>query len=384
MPKPIDPAPGTRYRHILIGVETYAAYGRRIVEGILDHAERERCWEFQSTRRAGLPKDLPEHIEGIIAEIRTDEDFARAAALDIPVIAITGVYRPGPVPTVIADNEAVGRLAGEYLTNLGFAELAYFGSSQLYYVSRRLAGFEDFAEEVGARVHHYSPAEGEKWRLEEWLLELPSPVGVLAAEDWSAVTVVNACRDLGIAVPEQLAVLGVDNDEHLCRMASPPLSSIDHGAYQIGFEAASLLDRMLAGEKAPTDPILVPPREVVVRQSTDTLAIADPSVARAVEFIRTRACGEGEEDIDVPSVVRHARAPRRTLEAAFRRVLGRTILQEISRVRVERAKDLLVNTDLAMPEICERSGFSYPSRLSYVIKRETGLTPVEYRHESRA
>ncbi len=164
-------------------------------------------------------------------------------------------------------------------------------------------------------------------------------------------------------------------------MASPPLSSIDHGAHQIGFEAASLLDRMLGGEKAPADPILIPPREVVVRQSTDTLAIADPSVVRAVEFIRTRACGE--DDIDVPAVVRHARASRRTLEAAFRRVLGRTILQEISRVRVERAKDLLVNTDLAMPEICERAGFSYPSRLSYVIKRETGLTPVEYRHENR-
>ncbi|MFP4216952.1 MAG: substrate-binding domain-containing protein [Planctomycetota bacterium] len=381
MPKPIDPAPGTRYRHILIRVETYAAYGRRIVEGILDFAERERCWEFEFTRRAGLPKEVPEHIAGVIAEIRTEEDFARAAAMDIPVIAITGVYRPGPVPTVIADNEAVGRLAGEYLTNLGFAELAYFASSQLYYVSRRLAGFENLAEKVGARVHHYSPAPGEPWRLEEWLLGLPSPVGVLAAEDWSAVTVVNVCRDLGIAVPEQVAVLGVDDDEHLCRMASPPLSSIDHGACQIGFEAASLLDRMLAGEEAPVDPILVQPRKVVVRQSTDTLAIADPSVARAVEFIRTRAC---EEDIDVPAVVRHARASRRTLEAAFRRMLGRTILQEISRVRVERAKDLLVNTDLAMPEICERSGFSYPSRLSYVIKRETGLTPVEYRHESRA
>lgn len=381
MPKPIDPAPGKRYRHILIAVETYAAYGRRIVEGILDFAERERRWEFQPTRRAGLPEKLPEATEGSIAEIRTDEDFARAAKLNIPVIAITGVYRPCPVPTVIADNEAVGRLAAEYLTNQGFAELAYFGSSQLYFVSRRLAGFEDLAEKVGARVHHYSPAQGEPWRLEEWLVGLPAPVGVLAAEDWSAVTVVNACRDLGIAVPEQVAVLGVDNDEHLCRMASPPLSSIDHGAYQIGFEAASLLDRMLAGEEAPTDPILVQPREVVVRQSTDTLAISDPAVARAVEFIRTRAC---REDIDVPAVVRHARASRRTLEAAFRRVLGRTILQEISRVRVERAKDLLMNTDLAMPGICERTGFSYPSRLSYVIKRETGMTPVEFRHENRA
>lgn len=380
MPQPVNPTRPAQYPRIMVAVETYAAYGRRIVEGILDYAERERQWEFDTTRRGGLPDYLPARTNGVIAEIRSDEEFARAAELDIPVIAITGVYRPGPVPTVIADNEAVGRMAGEYLANLGFEELACFASSQLYYVGRRLAGLQDAAGRLGARVHTYVPESGEDWHLEEWLLELPSPVGVLAAQDSAAVAVVNTCRDVGIAVPEQVAVLGVDNDEHLCRMASPPLSSIDHGARQIGFEAAALLDRLMAGEEAPREPVLIAPHDVVVRQSTDTLAIAEPAVATAVEFIRTRAC---QQDIDVPAVVRHVRASRRTLEAAFRRVLGRTILQEISRVRVDRAKDLLVNTDLAMPEVCERSGFSYPSRLSYVIKRETGLTPIEFRRERR-
>jgi LacI family transcriptional regulator len=364
-----------------VAVETYAAYGRRIIEGVLDYAERERHWEFEPSRRAHLPETIPAGTEGIIAEIRTDEDFQRAAQLDVPVVAITGVYRPGPVPTVIADNEAVGAMAAEYLTNLGFEELGFFGSPDHFYANQRLQGMEQAARRLGARVHKHLPGEGgEDWRLEEWVLELPSPVGILASEDSSAVRVVNACRDQGIAVPEQVAVLGVDNDEHLCRMTSPPLSSIDHGARQIGVEAAALLESMLTGESAPEEPILIPPREVVVRQSTDTLAISEPAVARAVEFIRTHACGE---DIDVPAVVRHTRSSRRTLEAAFRRVLGRTILQEISRVRVERAKDLLVNTDLAMPDICERSGFSYPSRLSYVIKRETGFTPIEYRRERR-
>ncbi|MFP4053661.1 MAG: substrate-binding domain-containing protein [Phycisphaerae bacterium] len=369
---------GLPYRHILVGVQTYAAYGRRIIDGILDYADRRRVWEFSANREGGLPQVLPPRIDGAIAEIRNDDQYARAQALNAPVVAITGVYRPGGLATVIADNPAVGRMGAEYLSSLGFEYLAYFGAGEHFYIDQRREGFVGRCRELGIEPHVFHPAAGESG-LERWLADLPKPVAVMGAEDWSAVAVANACRELGIAVPEQVAILGVDNDEHLCRMANPPLSSIDHGARRIGFEGASLLEELMNGAAVPDFPLLVEPTEVIVRQSTDTLAISDPMVGRAVEYIRQNACN----GLDVPDVVRQVRAARRTLEAAFRRTLGRTILQEINRVRVERAKDLLINTDMAMPEICERTGFSYPSRLSYVIKKDTGLSPRDFRRSKR-
>ncbi len=366
------------YRHILVGVQTYAAYGRRIIDGILDYSDRRRVWEFSANREGGLPEVLPSRIDGAIAEIRTDEQYARAQSLGAPVVAITGVYRPGGLATVIADNPAVGQMGAGYLASLGFEHLAYFGAGDHFYIAQRREGFVDHCRELGVEPYIFHATAG-AGGLERWLTDLPKPVAVMGAEDWSAVAVANACRDLGIAVPEQVAILGVDDDEHLCRMANPPLSSIDHGARRIGFEGAALLEELMNGGPIPDSPVLVEPTNVVVRQSTDTLAISDPLVGRAVEFIRQNAC----TGIDVSNVVQQVRAARRTLEAAFRRTLGRTILQEINRVRVERAKDLLINTDMAMPDICERTGFSYPSRLSYVIKKDTGLSPRDFRRSKR-
>ena len=364
---------------VAVAVRTAAAYGRRILDGILDRAERHRQWEFIPYREPTWAEMLdPRQVDGVIAEFRRREDIAAAKGWRVPAVAVAGVNHPGSVPAVIADNVAVGRAAAQYFLDLGFTEMGYFGTRPTMYRNQRLEGLRLVAEAAGATVYEYDVAE---WRhlpgeaLHHWLGHLPKPVGVFAVEDASAVAVANACRDLDLAVPEQVAILGVDNDEHLCRMATPPLSSIDHGARRIGLEAAALLERMLAGAPAPTEPLLVEQVQIVTRQSTDTLAIRDPRVAAAVRFIRERAC----EGAEVADVLRAVSGARRTLEAAFRKTLGRSILQELTRVRVERAKTLLAQTDLAMPEICESAGVSYPSRLTFLIKRATGLTPSQYR-----
>ncbi len=367
-----------------MGVSMYAAYGRRIVDGVLDYAEPHGHWEFHPCREPEtLDEEMFRGIDGILIELRTPAHRRLVRNSNVPAVAVTGVYQPGSVPTVIADNRAVGAMAGEYFLSLGFEHIAYMGVGEAVYIAQRREGLRRRLRDAPAELHVFDP---DTWRsvqtdpLHAWLTELPKPVAVLAAEDSNAVGVANACRDLGISVPEQAAILGVDNDERFCRMATPPLSSIDHGAKRIGSTAAKLLDDLMDGAPPPGEPLLIEPTEICARQSTDTLAITHPDVAKAVKYIREHAC----EGIDVPEVTRATRTPRRTLEAAFRRTLRRTILQEINRVRLAQAKSLLVQTDLPMPEICERAGFSYPSRLTYVIKKHTGLTPSEYRRRYRA
>jgi LacI family transcriptional regulator len=201
----------------------------------------------------------------------------------------------------------------------------------------------------------------------------------MAAEDMTAVHLANACQQVGAMVPQQVAILGVDDDRRACRMTTPPLSSIDHGAREAGFRAAELLAGLMEGQPPPEHPIYVQPRCVVTRQSTNTLAIDHPDVARATRFIHENF----HEGITPRDVVASVPVARRSLETAFRRHLGRTILQEIQRVRIDRVKYLLSQTDLAMPEICELTGSSSPSRLSQAFKNAVGLPPSHYRRESR-
>jgi LacI family transcriptional regulator len=176
-----------------------------------------------------------------------------------------------------------------------------------------------------------------------------------------------------------MALLGVDNDSVLHRLCRPPLSSIDHGAHQLGYRAAALLRDLLAGRPAPTAPILVSPIGVVSRQSTDTLAVGDPDVATALRLIRGEAC----DGLPAEAVVRRVNISRTSLETRFRTLLGRSVHQEIVRVRMEEAKHLLRVTDLAMPDITSRSGFRYPSQVSHLFRKHLGVSPREYRARMR-
>ncbi len=378
MPPRLGNTPNNRLRTVTVIVGVYAGYAQRIVDGIIDYAERERLWEFDFIRElADFPMaGLSPNTCGVIAELRTDRHIAQATGWGVPVVAISSIELPGIV-TVVADNPGVGQLAVRYFVDLGFRNLAFYGPNHQLYASQRRQAFLRAAGEVGGQAfsfdHETTPD------LRQWLLDLPKPVGILGAEDIAAVQVANACREVNLAVPEQVAVLGVDNDERLCRMATPPLSSIDHGTEQIGFRAAETLDMMMRGETPASSLIRIPPQRVVVRQSTDTLAIEDPFVAQALRFIRERAC----DGISVDDVVDQQTCSRRTLENNFKRTLGRTIHEEITRVRLDYTKHLLAHTDLAMSDICVRTGFNYASRLSRIIKQETGLTPLQYRRTHR-
>jgi LacI family transcriptional regulator len=213
-----------------------------------------------------------------------------------------------------------------------------------------------------------------------WLKQLPKPVGLMGCYDIRAREVLDACMLAGLAVPDEVAVIGVDNDDLICELAEPRLSSVIPNAHRTGYEAAALLERMLAGERVPPGAYLIPPVGIVTRHSTDMLAVDDPHVAAALRFIRERAC----DGINVEDVVAAVPLSRRVLETRFKQLTSRTPHAEIQRVQIDRVKQLLTETELTLEAAAHRCGFRHSEYMSVVFKRITGMTPGRFRETSRA
>ncbi len=216
--------------------------------------------------------------------------------------------------------------------------------------------------------------------MAEWLQQLPKPIGVLACYDIAGQELLEACKIANLAVPDSVAVLGVDNDELICNLTSPPLSSIQSDATRTGFLAASLLDEIMSGIGREPELHLIEPLRVVTRQSSDILAVSDPIVARALQLIRERV----DEDLAVSTVQRYVGLSRRALDYRFVRVLGRTVHEEITRTRMERLASLLMSTDWTLPRLAERLQFSHSEYMGIAFKKFTGKSPGEYRRTNRA
>ncbi|MGH7968618.1 MAG: substrate-binding domain-containing protein, partial [Limisphaerales bacterium] len=208
-----------------------------------------------------------------------------------------------------------------------------------------------------------------------WIKTLPRPIGVMACNDMRGQQVLDACRATGVAVPEEIAVVGVDNDEVLCNLSEPPLSSVLPDAERIGYEAAVLLARMMAGEKMGPGETFVPPSGIITRRSTDALAVDDRQIAAATRFIREHAC----EGIDVSDVLRAVPMSRSTLDRRFMRILGRSPKDEILRVRLGRVKQMLAETDFPLSLISEKVGLEHVEHLSRMFKEREGTTPSAFR-----
>ncbi len=277
----------------------------------------------------------------------------------------------------------------EHLAGRGLSHFAYCGFSGANYSERRLADFRELlGSETALSVFESPPPQinsdtvrlesvglSQESALASWLQELPRPVGVFACNDIRAQQVLNACRSHGIAVPDDVAVLGVDNDEILCNLSYPSLSSVQPDARGIGYQAAALLEKMMQGEPASTTKIFVPPCGVVARASTDGLGIADRHIATAVRFIRDHAC----QGLDIPEVLAQVPLSRSTLERRFQRYLGRSPKEEIIRVRLNRVKQLLAQTDYTLAAIARRTGFHSVEHLSALFAQKVGQPPGHYR-----
>jgi LacI family transcriptional regulator len=288
---------------------------------------------------------------------------------------------------VIPDHAAVAQMVADYLQARHFRNFAFVGVERALWSKSRRDAFIDILRKAGFPCHVYSPLsrrrfseswEGGQQDLAEWLGDLPKPIGLFAAHDLRALCVLDACRRRLLAVPEQVAVVGVDNDEPLCNLGDPPLSSVKIDHELIGFQSAAVLDRMMQGKKVDKKPILVQPLGVVSRRSTDIVAIDDLLTAKAVRYIREHAC----EGADVSDVARHCGVSRRSMERSFNQFLGMSPHEQIVRVKLARAKQLLTETDYPLDTIATKSGLSQAAYLSVLFKRLVGQTPGEYRRTS--
>jgi len=374
---------GERPPWVLVYMSPASAFCRNVAAGVSEYSHRNDSWELGLLEPSERPRLSPlKNLSGVIASGQSDavrrylRRFYDRTGIPVVLTADSDDY---DLPRVAPNDAIVGRMALETFRDRGFRHVAFTGPWQPTASTLRREAFCREAQRAGLKVSvfqgnspvYLEPVTKAHRDLRRWLVGLAKPVGLLVFCDSRALTVLHLCREADISVPEEIAVLGVDNDTLLCEMTHPRLSSIDHGARRIGYEAAALLDDLMHGREVPKPPVLVDPIGVVERHSTDTMAIEDP------EIVRERA-GEG---IDVRDVLQAAALSRRALERGFRRTLGRTVYQEILRVRVEMAKHLLLRTDMPLTHVSNRCGFSYRTKMSEVFKRLTGLTPRQYRRK---
>ncbi len=278
-------------------------------------------------------------------------------------------------------------MAAEHLLERDFRHYAYVGAAGRVWSGRRQEGFCERVREAGFEPRVYRLPRSRRaaaWEREQpvlsgWLAALPRPVGVMASNDDRGREVLEACREAGLRVPEEVAVVGVDDDELLCELADPPLSSVALNAEAGGYRAAALLDGMMRGQSREPRRLLVEPVHVVGRRSTDIVALGDAEVAAALHFIQDHAT----ESIGVSDIVEAVVISRRALELRFRRAIGRTLHAEIRRVRLERAGRLLVETDLPITRVAKASGFGRASYLAQAFRQAFGATPARYRRRMR-
>ena len=328
--------------------------------------------------------------DGVIARVNSLTMSRELQALGVPVVNVSGIRlaRMSFPQVTTSQNDLAGMVLAHFVER-GFRNFAYFGVLGVSYVATQRNAFVQAVRDNGndCAVLAVKPQAGAEpnWnldlsRLGDWIKSLPKPVGIMTWNASGGREVLFACQLAGLLVPEEVAVLSGSDDDVLCEQMQPALSGVLPDAEQIGHSAAVLLGRLMQGETVPKEPALIPPLSVVTRRSTDTLAIDDPNLVKAVAFIREHA----SQPIQVGDVCMHAGLSRRVLERRFMQTFGRSPASEIRRVHLERAQQLLLGTRLTIPEIAEASGFGSPEYLAYAFRAQTGKTPQEYRRTIRS
>jgi LacI family transcriptional regulator len=369
-------------------IETSNGYARELLHGVEEYIRSHSPWHiFLAERgRGDAPPDWLNGWDGdgIIARIENKKIAQVLSKAKQPVVDLSSYRFLNQVPSVMTDSKAISELAATHFLNRGFTHFAFCGLSRFPWSRQRGEYFHKALLEKNHYVHEYNPSshdsddsENETDVIAKWLLTLPKPVAIFACYDARGRQILDACHRVNISVPEEVAVLGVDNDELLCELCPQPLSSVDPNPRRSGWLAASLLDQMMQGQKIEPEVHIVKPAGISTRQSTDVLAVSDVHIVRALRFIRVNACN----GITVNDVVSVAGIARRTMESRIKKLIGRSPHEEIMRVQVQRAQRLLLHTNLPVTVISERAGFENPEYFSVAFKRLSGMPPATFRRK---
>lgn len=368
------------------------AFDRGLLQGIARYANEFGPWTFYRQPPHYQAVDWRKRVSDRLRNGDVDAIIMREPERieEIVRCGVPGICAPVTRRTVdgfinvIMDNEAIGRLGAEHLLQCGFRHFACCGFEGIYWSSKRCEAFCDRVAEAGHACYPYEPPksrgaqalwEKEEPLLIEWIKSLPKPVGIMTCNDDRSQHVLDACHVARVHVPSEVAIVGVDNDEFICRLANPPLSSVCLNPEKLGYRAAQMLDRAMARKARADGEIIGSPTHVIARSSTNILLVEDAQMARAVRFIRENA----DRPLQVDDVASAVGMSRRTLQHRFTHSVGRSVHSQILRERVNRITQLLVETDLTVAQIAVRLDFSSAKQLDRVFTRLQGIPPTAYR-----
>jgi len=382
-----------RSYEVILLLEKSRAYGRALFQGVMQYARIHGSWRFH-TEPEFYHTHKPQTVEwirklsanGVIAHVADLGLIKHIAHLGVPMV-ISSMKRAKVAPhVVVTDNDAIGRMAADYFLGRGFRCFAYCGFEEMYWSKQRGKSFCRKVTEAGGKMHVYRPpmrrkkpwTEENEWSpLVHWLRSLPRPTALLACNDDRGRQVLAACETPELKVPNDIAILGVDNDEFICETTYPKLSSITLNAEAAGYNAASLLGQLMMDQAncQPQNQIVVSPLSIVERASSSILAMEDREVAAALRFIREHP----RELIQVDDVADRVGLSRRALQQRFHHILGHSVHDEVKRTRVDQMAYMLISTNLSIREIARFFQYDEVRNISRYFRQQTGLTPSQYR-----
>ncbi|NOU46333.1 MAG: DNA-binding transcriptional regulator [Bacteroidales bacterium] len=369
-------------------------YGKNLLKGITRYSKEHGPWVFcrmplHYRETLGMDRVLEFAKEweanGIIAQLYNSSDIRKILDAGIPIIAEDFKERFSDIPNITGGYFETGRMGAEYFLNKGFKNFAFYGFRNIVWSRERAEGFEEFVTEHGYTVHSYEHEETpsrELWHympsaLSQWLKSIPKPIAIMACDDERGNHITEACKHAGIQIPEEIAVLGVDNDELTCNLSDPPLSSINLDIEHGGYETARLMDLLILNKQTGRYDIIVKPTHVITRQSTDICATTDKYIAAALKYIHLNI----DNNINVKDVLKKVPLSRRALEIRFFEVTGSAVYKYICNLRIQKFTNKLLETDKSIAEIAIESGFSESKNLSRLFKQIKGTTPLKYRRK---
>jgi LacI family transcriptional regulator len=374
-----------------------------IMAGIAEYTHKKGDWQliiWPDNSRESLSFLKQRGCKGAFVSTQTARQAKELLQIGIPVIAISTLQKMLALPFISANSEQVAKLACEYFLKKKFRNFAFFGLTEARWSRERMEYFSAYLSRAGHEIHVFKKEQipitkdfisfvklwidttltQRQQELVKWLKQLPKPIAILASCDILACHLSNAVKEADLSIPDEIAILGIDNDQTMCNICDPPLSSIALNYKKAGYSAAKLLERIISGQTSMRGQrIDIEPTHVETRGSTDIFAIDDPDVIQALKYIKKNS----NKPLQVNEVASQVYISERSLQSKFQKMLGRSVHEEITHAHLEIAKAMLVETSLPIDEIASRSGFHYTSNMRRAFKQFTGLLPQKYRQQHR-